>query len=39
MLRSNDMVRLRRLQDSGDRRQVPSPFLCFAVEPLSSLVR
>src|SRR6266850_6034905 len=37
-LRSNDMVRLQRLQDSGDRRHLPSPFSCFAVEPLSSLV-
>src|SRR5437660_1053403 len=36
-LRSSDMVRLRRLQDSGDRRHLPSPFSCFAVEPLSSL--
>src|SRR6266404_5442548 len=38
MLRSNDIVRLRRLQDSGDRRHLPSPFPCFAVEPLSPLV-
>jgi hypothetical protein len=37
MLRSNDMVRLR-LQDSGDGRHLPSPFPCFGVEPLSSLV-
>src|SRR5712671_1680076 len=36
-LRSSDMVRLRRLQDSGDRRHLPTPFSCFAVEPLSSL--
>ena len=38
MLRSNDMVRLRRLQDPGDRRHLPSPFSRFAVEPLSSLI-
>ena len=38
MLRGNDMVRLRGLQDSGDRRNLPSPFSCFAVEPLSSLL-
>src|SRR5712664_567803 len=38
MFRSKDMVRLRRLQDSGDRRHLPSPFSCFAVEPLLSLV-
>ena len=35
MLRSNDTVRLRRLQDSGDHPHLPSPFPCFAVEPLS----
>jgi hypothetical protein len=35
---SNDMVRLRRLQDSGDCRHLPSPFSCFAIEPRSSLV-
>src|SRR5437016_3533047 len=29
---------LRRLQDSGDRRHLPPPFSCFAVEPLSSLL-
>ena len=38
MLRRNDIVRLRRLQDSGDRRDLPSPFSRFAVESLSSLV-
>jgi len=32
------MVRLRRLQDSGDCRHLPSPFSCFAIEPRSSLV-
>src|SRR5207302_2448569 len=37
MLRSNDMARLRRLQDSGDRRHLPAPFSRFAVEPLSPL--
>src|SRR5258705_2265294 len=37
MLRSNDIVRLRGLQDSGDRRYLPSPFPRFAIEPLSSL--
>jgi hypothetical protein len=39
MPRSGDMVRLRRLQDSGDRRHLLSPFSCFAVKPLSSLLR
>src|ERR1035438_422729 len=29
---------LRRLQDSGDRRHLPFPFLCFAAEPFSSLL-
>src|SRR6266576_5458204 len=38
MLRSNDMVRLRRLQDSGDRCHLPSPFSCFAAELFSSLL-
>jgi hypothetical protein len=38
MLRSSDMARLRRLQDSGDGRHLPAPFSCFAVESLSSLV-
>jgi hypothetical protein len=38
MFRSNDTVRLRGLQDSGDRRHLPSPFSGFAVEPLSSLL-
>src|SRR6266404_125409 len=38
MFRSQDMIRLRRLQNSGDRRHLPSPFSCFAVEPLLSVV-
>ena len=38
MLLSKDIVPLRGLQDSGDRRHLPSPFSCFAAEPLSPLV-
>src|SRR5437660_1104970 len=41
IFRSNDIafpLTLRRLQDSGDRRHLPSPFSRFAVEPLSSLL-
>src|SRR5437667_4938186 len=41
IFRSKDIgfpLTLRRLQDSGDRRHLPSPFSRFAVEPLSSLL-
>src|SRR5437667_6163725 len=41
IFRSKDIgfpLTLRRLQDSGDRRHLPSPFSCFAVEPLSPLL-
>src|SRR5260370_29611940 len=37
-LRSSDIVRLRRLQDSGDRRHLPSPFSRFVIESLTPLL-